>query len=204
MVRFLSVVYFCVIVIMSIVIFSVVTDSDTGNAVKNRITNSVKEEFSIELADEKYKNLCEQYVELNKRIMVLDSKMKNYSLKIKNIKEKYKKEISENNAKVINTLDTYTRIFDNLKNAKKKLVDVSKKIKTEIDNYEYNREILKSKKVLLKSLKETNKYLKDINIDNIDISIDSISESLDEDIIEEEAALKAYEKIDKNDEELIL
>lgn len=166
------------------------------SGVKRKIDNKVSENYSVEIFEEKSKQLRTTFVKVNQRIYLIDNKMSSYKIKIDEITKYYNPETVKSDPKVKSKLDMYTKIYESLGVAKTKLENLRDKIKVNLENYTYNIEVLKNKEVLRDSLREVNSYLKEFNMDNSGIDPDNINNIIDESIIKEEAILHSYEELE--------
>ncbi len=180
---------------------------------RNKANSVLTKTMPVEVLQQKHEELTKRYIQLNKRLYIIDNKIQTIKDTIAMIEKSNKtgqsvdtagNVIVENPVAYSNYI-TRKKCLEAMVKSKDKLVAVNTKYESVLKNYKVNIEIVKNKKVLQETMTELNSYMREFNIDSADLSMENIlnnTTALDEIILEEEAEYDALNKLSEFENEM--
>lgn len=180
---------------------------------RNKANDVLTKTMPVEVLQQKHEELTKRYIQLNKRLYIIDNKIQTIKDTIAMIEKSNKtgqsvdtagNVIVENPVAYSNYI-TRKKCLEAMVKSKDKLVAVNTKYESVLKNYKVNIEIIKNKKVLQETMTELNSYMREFNIDSTDLSMENIlnnTTALDEIILEEEAEYDALNKLSEFENEM--
>jgi lipopolysaccharide export LptBFGC system permease protein LptF len=180
---------------------------------RNKANDVLTKTMPVEVLQQKHEELTKRYIQLNKRLYIIDNKIQTIIDTIAMIEKSNKtgqsvdtagNVIVENPVAYSNCI-TRKKCLEAMVKSKDKLVAVNTKYESVLKNYRVNIEIIKNKKVLQETMAELNSYMREFNIDSVDLSMENIlnnTTALDEIILEEEAEYDALNKLSEFENEM--
>jgi lipopolysaccharide export LptBFGC system permease protein LptF len=180
---------------------------------RNKANDVLTKTMPVEVLQQKHEELTKRYIQLNKRLYIIDNKIQTIKDTIAMIEKSNKtgqsvdtagNVIVENPVAYSNYI-TRKKCLEAMVKSKDKLVAVNTKYESVLKNYKVNIEIIKNKKVLQETMTELNSYMREFNIDSVDLSMENIlnnTTALDEIILEEEAEYDALNKLSEFENEM--
>lgn len=180
---------------------------------RNKANSVLTKTMPVEVLQQKHEELTKRYIQLNKRLYIIDNKIQTIKDTIDMIEKSNKtgqsidtagNVIVENPIAYSNYI-TRKKCLEAMLKSKDKLVAVNTKYESVLKNYKVNIEIIKNKKVLQETMTELNSYMREFNIDSADLSMENIlnnTTALDEIILEEEAEYDALNKLSEFENEM--
>jgi lipopolysaccharide export LptBFGC system permease protein LptF len=180
---------------------------------RNKANSVLTKTMPVEVLQQKHEELTKRYIQLNKRLYIIDNKIQTIKDTIDMIEKSNKTgqsidtagNVTVENPIAYSNYITRKKCLEAMVKSKDKLVAVNTKYESVLKNYKVNIEIIKNKKVLQETMAELNSYMREFNIDSADLSMENIlnnTTALDEIILEEEAEYDALNKLSEFENEM--